>query len=272
MKRFLSAGRSGLFALVLGAVIMMTSGCASSAPAPSKEQTHSTASAAVKPVKDPIALAELKKMGDALAGAKTLSFWSNTMTPIRGANNQWVHVFSTAKVSLKRPNKVTIETGGDAFPQKIYFNGKTFVTVSPDKKLYSETPMSGTIDNMLAQAAKAGESFSFADVLIADPLTTWTTDLDGATYIGRSDRNGEKLQHIALTAKDVDWEVWIDEKTHLPRVVYVKYTGENRSPTVLIEFGKWKKDAKIADSTFTYKAPHSFKMIALKQPEQGASK
>jgi hypothetical protein len=267
MNRFLSASLSGGFALML----VMTSGCASSATAKNTEHAKSAA-LAVQPIKDPIALTELKKMGDALSSAKTLSFFSSTMTPIRGANNQWVHVFSTAKVSMKRPNKIMIEMGGDAFPQKIYFDGKTFETVSPEKKLYSQTSMPGTIDQMLAQASKAGESFAFADVLIADPLTSWTTDLDGATYIGKSDRNGEKLQHLALTAKDVDWEVWIDVKTHLPRVVYVKYTGENRSPTVLIEFSKWKVNGSIADSTFSYKAPKNFKKIELKMPEEGASK
>jgi hypothetical protein len=267
MNRFLSASLTSVAAVTL----VMTSGCASSATAQNSEHAK-PAAPVVKAVKDPIAMAELKKMGDALASAKTMSFWSNTMTPIRGANNQWVHVFSTAKVSLKRPSKMMVETGGDAFPQKIYFDGTTFTAVSPEKKLYSQTAMPGTIDNMIAQAStKAGESFSFADVLIADPLTSWTTDLDGATYIGESTRGGEKLQHIALTAKDVDWEAWIDEKTHLPRIVFVKYTGENRTPTVLIEFSKWKVNAEIPDSTFNFKASKSFKKIGLQIPE-GASK
>jgi hypothetical protein len=272
MNRFLSASLSGVVATIGAMTLVMTSGCASSATAQNTEHTKPSAAPVVQPIKDPIALTELKKMGDALSSAKSMSFWTNTMTPIRGANNQWVHVFSTAKVSMKRPNKIVIETGGDAFPQKIYFDGKTFSTVSPEKKLYSQTAMPGTIDQMLAQASKAGEAFSFADVLIADPLTSWTTDLEGATYIGKSDRNGEKLQHLALTAKDVDWEVWIDVKTHLPRVVYVKYTGETRSPTVLIEFSKWKVNGSISDSTFSYKAPKDFKKIELKMPEEGASK
>jgi hypothetical protein len=267
MNRFLSTG----LACFTAATLAMTCGCASSATASSTDKDHPPV-AAVKPVKDPVALAELKKMGEALAAAKTMHFSATTMTPIRGANNQWVHVFSTAKVSMKRPNKLMIETGGDAFPEKIFFDGTTFSASATEKKLYSQTPMTGTVDSALAQAAsKAGEVFAFSDVLIADPLTSWSNDLEGAVYIGESNRGGEKLKHFALTAKDVDWEVWTDEKTHLPRVVYVKYTGENRTPTILIEFSHWKLDATTADADFNFKAPAGFKKIELKTPE-GATK
>ena len=199
------------------AISVLATGCASSCKKPITD-SKTAAAPAVVPVKNQAALDELKKMGDALAHAKTMSFIATSMTPIRSANNQWVHVFATAKVAMERPSKISIETGGDAFPQHIIFDGATFSMSSPDTKLYSQTAMTGNIDSMLAQAsAKAGDSFPFSDVLIADPLTSWTTGLEGAAYIGESTRGGEKLQHLALSAKDVHWEVWTDEKTHLPR-------------------------------------------------------
>jgi hypothetical protein len=266
MNRFLRTSLTCASAVAL----VITCGYASSATASSTDKENSPA--AVKPVKDPVALAELKKMGDALSAAKTMHFLATTMTPVRGANNQWIHVFSTAKVAMKRPNKLMIETGGDAFPEKIFFDGTTFSASATEKKLYSQAPMTGSIDSEIAQAAsKAGEVFAFSDVLIADPLTSWSNGLEGAVYIGESTRGGEKLKHFALTTKDVDWEVWTDEKTHLPRVVYVKYTGENRTPTILIEFNHWKLDGNVADSDFAFKAPADFKKIEFKTPE-GAGK
>lgn len=225
----------------------------------------------IKPVKDPRALAELKAMGDALSGASSMSFDANSMTPILGPNAQWVHIFATAKVKMQRPDKLFVETGGDAFSQRIYFDGGTFSVSASEHKLYSQTEMRGSVDAMLAKASeKGGESFPFSDVLLSDPLRTWTQDLDGATYIGQSTRGDEKLQHIALTAKNVDWEVWVDEKSHLPRAVFVKYTGEHKSPSVFIEFSKWNLNAQMKTSEFAFKAPSGAKKAELKAPKGGA--
>jgi hypothetical protein len=223
-------------------------------------------------VKDQRALTELKKMGDALSGASSMSFDANTMTPFRGPNEQWIHVFSTAKVEMQRPNQLFVLTGGDAYPQKVYFDGTRFSVSSIEQNLYSQNEMAGSIDTMLAQASKkGGNTFPFSDVLLADPYASWTKDLDGAIYVGESSRGGEKLQHVAMTAKDVDWEIWTDAKTHLPRMVFVKYTGATRSPSVLIEFSKWKLNARIPASVFAFNAPAGAKKIELKTPE-GTSK
>ena len=226
----------------------------------------------ITPVKDQRALVELKKMGDALSGASSMSFDANTMTPFRGPNDQWIHAFSTAQVEMQRPNHLFVVTGGDAYPQKVYFDGNLFSVSSIEKKLYTQNEMPGSIDSVLAQASKkGGNTFPFSDVLLSDPYASWTKDLDGAVYVGESTRGGEKLRHLALTAKDVDWEIWVDTKTHLPRMVFVKYTGANRSPSILIEFSKWKLNAKIPASVFAFNAPAGAKKIDLKTPE-GASK
>ena len=223
------------------------------------------------PSKDPRAITALKKMSDALSSAKSLSFISTAMTPVRVPSGGWIHVFSTAKVDLKRPSHLFIETGGDAFAQGIYFDGNTFSVIARDSKFYSQEPMPGSVDNMLDQAAsKAGYTFPFSDVLLSNPYDSWSKDLESARYIGQSTRGKEKLQHFAFAAKSVDWEVWTDQKTHLPRMVFVKYVGAERSPTVLIEFNRWKRNPDIADSRFAFHAPADAKKLPLKSPEGSA--
>jgi hypothetical protein len=258
----------GISVILTSAVIMAVAGGCASASSQKEKAPEPASQVQVTPVKNQEAMNELKKMGDALSRAKSMSFVATMMTPIRGANTQWIHIFTTAKVEMKRPNKLSIETGGDAFPQHIYFDGTTFASVAKEKKLFTEASMPGTIDEMLAKASKdAGDNFAFSDVLIADPLTSWTNGLEGAAYIGESNRGGEKLQHLALKAKDVSWEVWTDEKSHLPRMVFVKYTGEVHTPSVLVEFSKWKINSAISESTFKYKATKGFTKVALRAPE-----
>lgn len=245
-------------------------GCASNSKKEANYPDDGESAHEVEPVVDKVALDELKKMSNVLSKAKTLTFVATTMTPIRGANLQWVHVFTNAEVKVQRPNKIVIESGGDAFPQKIFFDGALFSKVATQEKLYSQKSMSGTIDTMLSKVSTlAGESLAFGDVLLADPYLSWTHDLTAATYIGETDFKGEKLQHVALAAKDVEWEVWMDHVTHLPRMVYVKYTGQSRAPSTLIEFSRWEVDRKLSVSLFKFQPPQDFKMIEIKAPKEG---
>ena len=252
------------------ALMAMTTGCASSAVNANSQPPAAQASSRspeIALVKDPRAMNELKKMGEALAEAKSMSFVTATMKPMRGPNEQWIHVLTTDVVEMERPNKLFVTAGGDAYPQRIYYNGKDFSVSAPEAKLYSTRSLSGNIDAMLAEASKVGGvSFPFSDVLLADPLASWTESLEGAVYVGASLRGGEKLEHIALTAKDVDWEIWIDQETHLPRIVYVKFTGEHRSPAVLVEFSKWKLNGKFPDSDFALKIPSGSKKVSFVAP------
>jgi hypothetical protein len=238
----------------------------------STAQAETSKPAEVAPVKDQRALTELKQMGDALSAARTLSFDTTSLSPLRGPNNQWVHVLKTDQVKLQRPNQLFIKTGGDSVKRDIFFDGKTYSVYAVDHKLYSQETVEGSVDDMLAKiSSKGGDTFAFADVLLADPYASWSKSLEGAVYVGQSERQGEKLTHIALTEKGADWEVFIDNKTHLPRIVYVKYTDLERSPAVLIEFSKWKINAELPPSTFAFKAPSGAKKAPFKAP-QGESK
>jgi hypothetical protein len=224
--------------------------------------------APITPVKDQRALSGLKEMSDALTALHSMSFDTTSITPFRGPNGQWIHVLKTAQVKMQRPNRLFVQTGGDAVKQDVYFDGKNYSIYAKDHQLFSKEEITGSIDDMLSKASsQGGDSFPFEDVLLSDPYASWTKDLDGAVYVGESDRQGEKLSHFAMTAKGVDWEVFVDQKTHLPRIVYVKYTDLERSPSTLIEFSKWKLNPKLAASTFTFKAPEGAKKAQFKAPK-----
>jgi hypothetical protein len=251
---------------------MGAAGCSTASQAPAN-QTPTTPPGSIKPARDQRALDELKAMGQALGQAKSLEFEVSSMAPIRGPNGQWLHVLKTAKVEAQRPNRLFVETGGDAFPQKIFFDGKTLSISAPEHKLYTQTPLAGDIDAMMAQSAKKGGNvFVFADVLLADPYSSWVQDLEGAVLVGDSTRGHEKLRHLAFTAKDEDWEVWVDTKTHLPRMVYAKYLGAERSPAILVEFNHWKLNSSIPGSVFAFHAPKDSKKAELRAPTGGEGK
>jgi hypothetical protein len=270
MRQFLSIGLTGLIGIAL-----MTAGCSTGTQTGTSTHSSSTSAASsqeITPVRDQRALDELKRMSETLAAARSMSFESSSMTPLRGPNGQWVHVFKTARVEMQRPDRLFIQTGGDAFKQNIYFNGKTYTTFAPESKLYASTPMAGSIDAMLARSdERGGDVFPFSDALLADPYAAWSQGLEGALYVGQSNRNGHLLSHLAFTAKDMDWEVWVGVSDHLPHMVFVKYKGEDRSPTILIEFSKWRLNPKLNAAEFTFVPPRGARAANFKTPASQSS-
>jgi hypothetical protein len=258
--------------------LLITSACATQHPAqepsPASGANGTSARASgIAPVKDKRAMEAWQTMADTLSKASSMRFVSTVMKPMHGPNDQWIHILTVDTVEMQRPNKLMVSAGGDAYPQKVYFDGENFSVSAPEDHLYSTGKVNGNVDNMLADIQnKGGVSFPFADVLLADPMKSWSEGLEGAAYIGESTRGNKKLSHIALTAKDVDWEIWIDQKMHVPRIVYVKYTGVHRAPSVLIEFSKWKLNDKIAASTFQFKPMSGAKKVSFAAPTTGVTK
>jgi hypothetical protein len=249
-------------------------GCASTAMSSGGGgETAVSAKLPIQPVIDKRATDLLKQMSDTLVGAKTMTFETSGSTPMRGPNGQWLHMLKNATVELQRPDHVRIRTGGDAFPRAVYFDGKTYSVLSADGKLFSQTQMPGTVDTMLAEASRqGGDEFTFADVLISNPYKAWVDSLEGAIYVGESTRGNEKLQHLALTGHEVDWEVWIDSRSHLPVMVYVKFLGVHRMPATMIQFTHWKLNPTLAASTFEFHAPKGSIKAHLKAPGAPAGK
>ena len=111
-------------------------------------------------------------MSDTLAHAKSMSFETASTSPFRGPNGQWLHLLKTAHVEMQRPNKLRIDAGGDAFPQSIFYDGKTYSVEAKGTHLYSQENMPAeSIDAMLGQAEEKGGNV-FASRTSSSPTPT----------------------------------------------------------------------------------------------------
>ena len=76
--------------------------------------------------------------------------------------------------------------------------------------------------------------------------------LSSAIWVGQSKIGGVKTDHLAFTAKGIDWEIWIGTRDKLPRLMVVSYRDGERQPTFTVEFSDWKLDAPVSAQTFNY--------------------
>jgi hypothetical protein len=219
------------------------------------------------PIKDERALKVLKGMTDTLAQAKTLSFRARSLVPTAGPNGQWISLLGTSRVVMQRPDKLFVEMRGDVFPKDLYLDGKTWTAIAPNEKLYAQRPAVGqTIDAIIDDAyANKEDLFPFADVLPSDAYTRLTRDLSSALYVGQSTIGGAKVDHLALTGKALDWEIWIGTADRLPHFMMGTYRDLERNPTFWVEFADWKVNPRIPPKTFTPAIAADAKKIEFKR-------
>lgn len=223
--------------------------------------------------KDDRALAALKEMGDTLAKAGGITFRADSAVPIASPTNQWVHVFGVSQVTLRRPDHLYVETGGDVFNQNFYFDGKTVTMYAPAEKLYATEPIPGNLDDALKQVfEKHGTYFSFADVVLSVPHEAMAKDLTSAQLVGQSSVGGVPTTHLAFAKPGMAWELWIGADDHLPRRLDVTYTGVEGRPTASVTFADWKLNPDITADRFSFTPPPDAARIEFRKLESSEEK
>jgi hypothetical protein len=215
------------------------------------------------------AKAELKEMSDALAAAKTMHFNVRNLVPMKDSDGNWITLVGGGSATREGRDKLHIETGGDLFPFRLYFDGKTVTAFAPQANVYAQKDAPGTIDEALERAAKNGEAaFVFADLLSADPYASMTKGLRSARIVGTSTVDGVETRHVAVHGQQLDWEIWIGTKDHLPRMVTLTDISEARKPTQTVLLSDWKLDQPVPADAFSFRAPADATEVPFRNPGQ----
>ena len=220
------------------------------------------------PIMDPRALSTLKQMSETLDAAKTVSFNSKSMVPIKGPQGMWIDLFESSRVVKQGTEKLYAETRGDFFPYDFYFNGKTITAYAPTKNVYAEKAAPGTIDDLIERAYREdGKSFPYADILIANPYEVLTGDLVSAVFVGQSTIQGVKADHLLFSNKGVTWQIWIGAADHLPRLVTAAYFNDPREPNYTVEFFDWKLNEPVPENTFIFSNASQAAKVDFRNPK-----
>jgi hypothetical protein len=243
---------------------------AASAQKPSAAAQESSKAGAETPAQQTeAARAALREMSAALTAAKTLQFRIRNLIPMQVAGGDWITLVGEASVKREGQNRLSVESGGDLFPFKLLYDGKTVTAFAPDKNMYAQREAPGTIDAMLEQAASKGEAaFVFADLVVSDPYAAMTKGLKSAKVVGTSTLDGVETRHLAVHGQKVDWEIWIATTDHLPRLVTITDIAEARKPTQAVQLSGWAVDQAIPADAFSFNAPADVMQVPFRSPEQ----
>jgi hypothetical protein len=222
--------------------------------------------------KDEQAMAALKEMSDTLAGAKTMRFKIRNLVPLKASSGDWITLLGAATVMREGTNQLFVETGGDLFHFRLYYDGKTVTAFAPQEKIYAQKDAPGSIDETLTGAANRGEvAFVFADLVSSDPYAAMTKGLLSASVVGTSTVDGVETQHLAVHGKGVDWEIWIGTNDRLPRLVTITDIHDARKPTQTVQLSDWQLGGNLPADTFSFTAPEGATKVAFRNPMELSS-
>jgi hypothetical protein len=206
---------------------------------------------------DPKALEALQRMSNTLAGAKALTVDTHSVLEVPAKTGQFLTLFSTAEVALKRPDKLRARLGGEAPAFDFVYDGNSVASSAPATKVYSVAKAPPTIDAMLSGLEnETGIRFATAPLFFSNPYRVLTAGLTSAIVVGPATVHGVACEHFAFRSPGVNWEIWIETGAKaLPRRLAVTFTDRTNFPRTLVEFSRWNLHPWLGDGGFVFKKP-----------------
>lgn len=171
--------RRGLVALLAGSVLAMAT-------------RPSLADDAI----DPEAKEAVAKMGKTLSTTGAFSFRSYAIRQYE-KDNLPLHIFHSAEVLVRRPDRLMVDINGDDGQAKIGYDGKTLTVYSATANKYAQMQISGSIETMFRAASeRMGVDFPLADLLADQPGQAFLDGVLTGKQVGEVTIDGQKCNHF----------------------------------------------------------------------------
>jgi len=242
-------------------------------PAPAAEVQTSVAEVSDEPgevqdLRDPAALAELKRATEFLTSLPRFHFKSTVLYDVIQEDGRRLQFEKHGDVYLQRPDRLFAEVYlDDGRHRQFWYDGKTLSIAELSRKLHTKVKAPPTIDgtlDMLEGLFK--DPMPLADLLYSD-LTPLEQRAFEADVVGDSLVNGKPCLQLAFRGETVDWQLWVEQgATPFIRKVVISYREQPGTPqvTALIDF--WETPERYSDGLFTFVAPAGSEWISVLVP------
>ncbi len=213
-------------------------------------------------------------MGNTLRAAEQFSFQMHTLRTYVEANGQPLHIAHTAKVVVRRPDRLMISVTGDDGSTKLFYDGKTVTVLGVDTKKYFTVPVPPTIQGMLeAVVGKLGVDFPMADFLTEAPDKAFLAGIKSGREVNTVMIDGVPCRHLLFTQPPgIEIELWVEKNDQaLPRRLIATYRSEPGQPSYVAELSDWNLSARPADADFAFQPPAGAEQVELKPAAKAAA-
>jgi len=240
-------------AALLAAVAAPLPALAQDAAAPA---AGTVAPTAPEPVLEQAAIDLLKKVSDTLAAAKSFIVEVKDMRQVPSSAGQMLTFINSAEITIERPDKMRADAVIGGVDTVFVYDGKALSILDEEKNLFTVIDEPGTLDTVFnLVAAKHGITFAVSDFLANDPYAILGKDLTSAYEGPATEIDGDPVRHLVFSTPGVDWQLWVDPDTDLPRLFVATYVDEPGQPHFVVGFEDWEIDEKPDAGDFVLDPP-----------------
>jgi hypothetical protein len=221
---------------------------------------------------EPKADAALHRMSDYLAGLKAFRMETTSVDEKITTEGQKIQEVKESKVAVKRPGQLRVDRAGAKGHAVFRDDGKLFTLYHAEKNVYTDAPAPATLD---AAVDTARERLNIdapgGDLIVTDVYKALMDGVKVGRYVGLEPIGNVQAHHLAMTKKDTDFQLWIQDG---PQPVPLRYVIVSKDmtaqPEYTLEMRNWDVNATIADDEFALDVPKGAKRVDLtsKQPEK----
>jgi hypothetical protein len=206
------------------------------------------------PTVDPRVSETLTAMAHKLTSAQTLVFTALTTTEDVSSTLQKLQFDTTVKGVVKRPNLAFVEKAG-AENVTIWFDGSTLIVLDRSANTFLRVPVKGDIDALLAKLDELQIEAPFGGLLSADLEQKVSEYVYQGDYYAQTLIDDRQVHHLALRQENVDWQVWIDVDTALPKKAVITSKMLAAAPEHQLLIKDLQVDGEIDASVFKAALP-----------------
>ncbi len=241
---------------------------AAPAPQPKARPAPAPTPAEEEGVIDPRADDALRKMSTYLAGLQSFRVDARVVDEKVTTEGQKLQELSQTSLTVQRPNRLRADRFGPNGHASLRSDGKHVTVFNQDKNLFATITVPPSLDAALDELrARLQIDAPGADFLFSDPYKELIDGVLVGRYIGLEPVGEVMAHHLAMTEKDVDWQVWIaagDRPTPLRYVITTKDLPGH--PEFTLELSNWQIAPPLAPDTFSLTPPANAKRVELAPP------
>jgi hypothetical protein len=239
----------------------------------SPPQGSANSAATNKAAIDPKAEAALHRMSDYLGGLESFRVDTTTVDETNVSNDgQKIQAVADSRFAVRRPGEMRIDRVGPNGRVVFRDDGKQLSVYNSDKNIYATSPAPAKLDAAADQARKQLQvDAPGVDLLASNPYEALTEGMTEGRYIGLVPMSdGAMAHHLAVTKKDVTYQIWIRDGSQPLPLRYV-VTGRNMrgAPQFTIELRNWQPNAPVPDSGFAFTPPAGATKVAFAPQPKG---
>lgn len=209
----------------------------------------------------------VEAMGKTLA-SQGFSFREQTIREYTDANGQPLHIFHSAMVVVRRPDRLSVDVSGDDGASRITYDGKNLTLYGAGANRYASVPASGKIEDVLRMASsRMGMDFPLADLLAEAPGKAFLSGIAMGYVAGSVNIGGVPCLHVFfIQPPGIELELWVQSnETAVPRRLIVTYRSLPGEPRFIAEMSDWKLGLHPPDSDFEFHVPDGATKVELEQ-------